>query len=96
MNDNGKQSKFELIIGAVDRFSGVLGRFRVDADKVRTSMQGMKAAASSLDEGMSWFAGKVTQGIFAAGGGALALAKGVASAGDAAVRCRARSWCSRS
>jgi hypothetical protein len=111
-----EQSRFELVIGAVDKFSGTFGAFNKrmnsinkDVGKLQASFRGL-AAASGLtrltnsvqgvgknlsavaSEGknllstLTGLAGKAGLLFGGATGGVLALAKGVADAGDAAVK----------
>jgi hypothetical protein len=112
----GKKSKFEMVIGAVDRFSGVFQGFNSRLDsaneklvRLNRSCKGLSAATGFtrlsgavqnlksrfgdvLTEGKNLFstlaglAGKAALVFGGAGGGVLALAKGVADAGDAAVK----------
>jgi hypothetical protein len=111
-----EQSRFELVIGAVDKFSGTFGAFNKrmnsinkDVGKLQASFHGL-AAASGLtrlsnsvagigknignvaSEGknllstLGGLAGKAGLLFGGATGGVLALAKGVADAGDSAVK----------
>jgi hypothetical protein len=115
-DSKGKQSKFELVIGAVDKFSGVFTGFNAKIDTVGKKVEAAKRSFAkfgqtsglvklsgavgnvggalrnvvsegrSLLDTFSGLAGKAGLLFGAAGGGILALAKGVAAAGDEAAK----------
>ena len=116
----GKQSKFELIIGAVDRFAGTFKKFNDFTDRSAAKVQRLENSVSSLGRAVGLsklgnaaknlgerfgsvgregkalvgtvasLAGKASLLFGAAGGGAFALAKNTANAGDAAAKAAQR------
>lgn len=119
-DSKGKQTRFEMIIGATDRFSGVFKTFNDRMDKgsaqinrMKKSVQGLSRATGlsrltasvggvatgmrnvakegkALVGTMAGLAGKASLLFGGAGAGLLALAKGTANAGSAALDAASR------
>ena len=73
MAEKGKQSKFELVIGAKDRFSSVFARFEEKMGKMSKGMKGMEQLGRKLSQGMSWMAKNMALAFGVGGSGAAAL-----------------------
>ncbi len=121
MAESGKkQSRFELVIGAVDKMSGPFKGMQARLDAMGKSCDRLKASFGKLSNvtgmtrlagavgnvraglrnvveesknavaGVAGLVGKLSLAFGAAGGGALALAKSTADAGDRAAKAAAR------
>lgn len=121
MAESGKkQSRFELVIGAVDKMSGPfkamqarmdamgkscdrlkanfarlsdatgLTRLAGSVGNVRAGLRNVVAESKNAVSGVVGLVGKLSLAFGAAGGGALALAKSTADAGDRAAKAAAR------
>jgi hypothetical protein len=85
MSGKSKQSTFEMIIGAKDKFSSVFGRFGAKMGALSKTMKDVERDGEKLGQGLSWIGSRMALALGLGSGCALTLARHLAGvAGEAA------------